>query len=273
MNLLNPGVQYLAISDPTNDQVVFINGSDISPSSTLEKEVLTRGISSAGNATQLNVKWDLSLQFADETSFNTLKALPNTSTYRVTIVKFDGFVFWNEDRSFMLDEAFVSDPESEDYPYTIRMTDIRSNPDIQQKLNAVAPFEDKDNDGEVDGFTFSTSSTTSFTAGVQSVTTDDDVNVYKRLYLPLAGKKFTYSFFPVNGTLERFIRYLDVNETEISIDAINMTPGTLHVKEITIPANTYYVDIGVTAGFSFGADTYEFRDISLRPQSSDFVNY
>lgn len=145
-NLLNPGVYVLGFrsSSTVNNafgEKIAINGSDISPSSSLTKEVLTRGMSSAGNVTQLNYKWELNLQFADSYAYGKLAGLPKTQTTALEIWKTNGFVTWREEVDVFVDEAHINDPESEDYPYTARMIFIGPDPFIKESINYLAPWE------------------------------------------------------------------------------------------------------------------------------------
>lgn len=269
MNLLNPGVQYVIITDPENEESVTISGHDISPSSTLEKEVLTRGVSSAGSVTQINTRWELDLQFADASAFSSLLSLPKQSTYQFTIVKFNGFVFWRENREFLIDEAFINDPESEDYPYTLRMNGVFNDPDIIESLNAVAPIADNDGDDLIDGFILDGTNTgEDFTGGVQEITTTDVIQLYRRLILPFPGMDLEYSVEVEDAPASRYIRYADITDTELSKEVGTYTTAGVKTSSITLPDNVFYVDVGVQFGNNSASSTGAFSNLSLQLRST-----
>lgn len=141
MNLLNPGVYALSVYNETDNVLAPISGSDISPSSTLEKTVLTRGMSSLGNVTQLNYKWELNLQLASDEAYTVLKDLNNNSDTALEIVKLRGFVTWRNLTAVHVSEAVITDPESEDYPYSLTMTFIGPDPYIRENRNYLAPWK------------------------------------------------------------------------------------------------------------------------------------
>ena len=168
MNLLNPGVHYLCIYEKENDRFIRIKGNDISPSSTLESETLTRGVSSKGGVVQLNKKWELNLQYADTEVFQEVSTWPKTSEYYLFAYKLNGFIMWQEPVTVHFDETALIDPESEDYPYTLRLSFIGPNPQIKESVNAVAPWRGIDQDPN---WSYTGVDSLSFADGIQTVNT------------------------------------------------------------------------------------------------------
>lgn len=278
MNLLNPGVQFIIITDPTNEESVLLDGNYLSPNSTLEKEQLTRGTNARGGVNHLNEKWELNIEFADSDVYSALKALPKQRSYQFTIVKLNGFVFFVEDQTFLLNESAIVDPESEDYPYSLQITDIQPNPDIRQVLNAMAPFQDLDSNGLADGFTLTgTTTAQSFTSGVQSLTSAVDITFFRRLIIPVNGLTLEYSVdlesLHANGNVQRFISFKNISGTEISNDNSTFSTTGIKTRTITLPTNTFYVDVGVRVTGVSASGTLEFSKPSLQLRSSEFVNY
>ena len=185
MNLLNPGLRYLSIYDEVNDDFIRLKGNDVSPSSTLESEILTRGISSRGGVIQLNKKWELDLQFADKEVYEKMVGWPKTSTYRLFAYKMKGFIIWREPVNIRVDQVTQFDPESEEYPYSVKMTFIGPNPEIKEAVNAVAPWNGIEADP---AWSYSGVDTLSFENGIQTVTTLGTGDAYVRYELWLGGR-------------------------------------------------------------------------------------
>lgn len=274
MNLLNPGVQQLSIQG--NDEVVVIDGNNLSPNSTLEAEQLTRGTNARGGVNHLNKKWEMNLQHADSVGNSSLKDLPKQRAYQATVLGLNGFTFWQEDQAFQVDESALFDPESEDYPYVVRMSHISENPDIRQVLNALAPIASSD-DEFYDGFDIVGSPTGSVSNGSQSLTSGVDAYIYRRLTLPFPGLtlKFSFDIETLHATADnqRYIVFRDVSGDVISNDTGTYTTTGIKTREFTLPANVYSVDVGAGFAHDGSSGTMTFSKLSVQLRSFDFVNY
>jgi hypothetical protein len=276
MNILNPGVQYIAIYDPTNEESVVIDGNQVGPGSELTKETLSRGVNARGGVNHLNERWDLNLEFADGTAYNALNALPKQRSYQMTIVLLNGFVFWTADQRFALDERAFLDPESEDYPFTLRMVDIRPSQDVYQVLNAAAPWYDLDGDGIADKYSISgTTTAESFTSSAQSLTGAVDFALVKTIYLPVegVGLEFGVTFNELHpDENEIALVYRDITGTILSTDSQSVTSAGRATFSSTTPSNVYSVDVEVVSVSATQTGTVEIEAPALRLDNSDFYN-
>lgn len=294
MNLLNPGIYVLGFYNPGGSAKAFMSGNDISPSSTLEKTVLTRGVSSGGGVVQLNYKWELNLQFARQEAFEDLLAFPSNQGTGLEIWKTNGFVTWRNLTDVHVDEAVITDPESEDYPYTARMTFTGPDPYIRENLNYLAPwngFEERPwtIEGAYDSL--------SFTSGVQTINTlaTGEVDVYTDIYTPFRDTTdsvvpFTnYSFW---GDFSKLHIGADIRMYRVAYDesdqatttvfgSIITSTGYQELIAVTPSSSTLKYRVGFLIENITSASDVRFRTpniVTERAQNStsltsEFVNY
>lgn len=292
-NLLNPGVFALGFYNPTDEVKVPISGQDIAPSSTLEKTVLTRGVSSGGGVTQLNYKWELVLQFADSVAFDDLQSISSNSDTRLEIWKTNGFVTWRNPTEVFVDESVITDPESEDYPYTARMTFIGPDPFIKESLNYLAPWEGvEERPWTVTG----DYSSLSFDGTTQTVNTDASgtIEISTDIYLPFESSNADV----LNGQFMQAFIDIDTLPTNADVRAVRTSygfsgtigsplstdvtsTGTLNLTGINSGLLVQYVEVKLIIENLTEATTFEFsnpyavrdRNDGLTNVLNEFTNY
>ena len=297
MNLLNPGLRYLSIYDEVNDDFIRLKGNDVSPSSTLESEILTRGISSRGGVIQLNKKWELDLQFADKTVYEKMVGWPKTSTYRLFAYKMKGFIIWREPVNIRVDQVTQFDPESEEYPYSVKMTFIGPNPEIKEAVNAVAPWNGIEADP---AWSYSGVDSLSFENGVQTVNTIGSGTCNIRYELWLGGRNegegtpelyrraafgltLTQMPNPANhtGNFSRFSNLYDVDNERIGAfgSATIADTGliTFPVKGAAFQPCVYRVELnllGITSATSFSfSNPMMIQKLDIVTADDPFTNF
>lgn len=279
-NLLAPGVKYFCLYDNVNNNAYVIDGNDIDPGSTLEKEDLTRGTNARGGVKHLNEDWSLELNFGDQSMYSTLLALARNRNYRFTVIKLNGFVFWEENQRFSLNESSLFDPSSEDYPFVLNMSHISNAPDISQKLNAMAPWKDSDGDGTPDGYTY-TATSGSFLNGIFSdnLGSDGSGELYKELVIPIEGLtlELAVSFDQLHndGDHEFGVEYYNSSGSLISSDLTAVSSTGRKTKTLTLPANVYTVrviPIKVT-NVTQSIEEFNISQPSLKIMGTDYQNY
>lgn len=275
MNFLHPGVQFFALTDGTT--TVNIDGNCIDPASTLTKTVLTRGVSARGGVKKTNENWELDMQFSEKEDFTALDALPDAPNYTFSIVKLNGFVFWNEAQHFTLEDSVIFDPTSEDYPFGLNMTDIRGDADIQQSVNAATPWADLDGDGLADGYSTG-ATTTSFSGGVQTIGAATNFNLSKILLLPFEGLMLemgvTFDVLHADGQNEMRIIVRDINNNAIQTDNLLVNSTGRHTLTSVLPANAHTINFQPirVSGVTVETTPAQISQPTLRIDNNEWFN-
>lgn len=125
MNLLNPGVERIEFTSGILSYT--ISGHDISPQSTLTRRVQTR-TGARGGYLPFLIEHTLEIKTSDRSVYDAF----SSGKYTLVIVKSNGNIEWNEPETLIKEEDVLFDPESEEYPLTLKLKHISSNPDIGQ---------------------------------------------------------------------------------------------------------------------------------------------
>lgn len=289
MNLLNPGVFIIGFCNTQSGDVSFMSGSDIGPSSTLEKQVLTRGVSSRGDVTQLNHKWELNLQFANKDVYDELVAIPKNGGTQFEIWKLNGFFTWRETTDMQIDEQVLSDPESEDYPYTLRMTFTGPDPEIKESLNYLAPWKGTDSPywnvtGSFDSISFNGTRVTVNTNASGSIDVVFDIFTPFTKGSVAAAPDLSLVFkarigaLPTGATLTSLYKTYDANnDFGVSVEGDPITTGGLQEIVTVVPSTNVRYEIGFRISNLTEATLFRFEEPTLYQGRSelttDFTNY
>lgn len=239
MNLLNPGVDRVIIYN--GSETLTLEGNDISPESTLNRRIQTR-TGSRGGYLPFLVEHTLELKIADTGLYEAIQG----QRFNLVIEKFNGYYVWGVNERLIKEESIQFDPESVEYPLTIKAKNISESPEIGQDGNLLGEFADLDGDNVADGWGTTGGTTVSFSNGEQTA----EVNIKKTLDFAYPGELYRYSVNVVSlhANADNVIRwkFKDSGSTVATSDDTITTTG-IKTGSVTAPAGSDSVEFEVRA--------------------------